>query len=98
MTGSADSAGSPCSCRSRGPDDADDRRRTGLKPTSHVPDVKENELAGALEDRADDLASGLAKLLQLKSQASWKVKVFGFSFDRHTHFVIRLCTAIGSVR
>ena len=33
----------------------------------------------------DDLAAGLAKLLQLKSHAGGEVWGFGFSFGRHEH-------------
>src|ERR1700760_4437518 len=68
-----------------GANDADDGGRTGLQAAGHVADIEENELARAFEDRADDLAAGLAQLLELKSHARGEMRVFGFSVDRHTH-------------
>src|SRR5580698_2827804 len=72
-------------------DNADNGSRTRLEPACHVTNIEENELAGALEDGADDLAAAVAELLQLKSHAAGKVWVFGFSFDCHTHASLASC-------
>src|ERR1700761_6607386 len=69
----------------KGADDADDGGGAGLQAAGHVADIEENEFARAFEDRADDLAATLAKLLKLKSHAGGKMRMFGFSFYHHTH-------------
>ena len=79
-------------------DDADDGGWTGLKPAGHVADIEEDELARVFEDRADDLATRLAELLQLEGHAGRKVRMFGLSFDRHTDVSPREIPLMAQVR
>jgi len=53
----------PITGEAKTPDDADDRRRVGLKTLGNGADAEKDILAGMFEDRADDLLALGAQLV-----------------------------------